>query len=286
MDIVKVFEDGIDILDAERGEWDESKLHISDLGVCSGIPKSDRKCPRALWYRLNGARKEPSNAGKKLMFLQGHRLESIVVEALQRASVICDTQVTAGIASKHEEDMIFGTADLLIHTLNGLLVVDIKTRRGNSFRYSTAVKEAEKMQVLGYAYALSNFHNAYATSGAILEVDREGQNFARIWEFPIGEEEFGKVEMAINEIRSIRHTSTPPDGFDATLIRKENKGDDALKLNIPWQCRYCPYADTVCDYRPDESIREQHGKVVGHIDDEGKRSQNTTGIPIKMLEIE
>ena len=270
MDIIKSIEHGLDQLDSDRGAWDELKLHISDLGIWSGLEEGDRKCPRSLWYRLNGLPKEPFTAGEKLMFLQGHRLEELVVEILDK-SMLLDTQVPVRIDDlAWEGGVVIGAADIVMTKRSGgAVVIDVKTRRGNSFKYSKSVKPAEKMQVLGYAYALRGCVEG-KISGMILEVDREGQNFCRVWEFGIRTGEYLSVIDAVKELLEIKTMKKPPDGFEPTLIRGKNKGPDSLKLNIPWQCRWCKYAKTTCDYCPTQEIFEQHGKVVGHISDSGE----------------
>jgi hypothetical protein len=256
--LIDILEQGINQIDAERGDWDETVIHISDFGAWDGLPDSDRKCPRALWYRLNGCEREPHTAGEKLMFAQGHHLEKIVIDALAEQGVVIDVHGSVSTGLVH------GTYDCILslpEISEYPIVMDVKTRRGNAFRYSKGVKPAEKMQVLAYTSCLP----APYEKGIILEVDREGQNFAREWVFDIGAEELKDVGKAQKYCLDIAESDTPPDGIKATLIRKVNKKSDSLLLDVPWQCRWCKYAKPTCDFCLKPEMAEMHGRVVGHV---------------------
>ena len=262
MDILKALSDGMKTLDEAKRPWDETKLHISDLGVWSGLKESDRKCPRQLWYRLRGRRQEPMTDGKRLMFSQGNRIEELAISALKTQGVVESAKVNVS------DLCITGETDVLLKDpeTGELVIVDVKTRRGNAFRFNNLVKPAEKMQVIGYAIKLENRPGCpMIHRGAILEIDREGQNFARVFEFDIRQKEYSEYKEAYSEILYIQDSKEPPAGLKPTLIRKENKGQDSLKLNIPWQCRYCNYAKTCCVCVPSAEFLEMHGKVVGHV---------------------
>jgi CRISPR/Cas system-associated exonuclease Cas4 (RecB family) len=275
MDICKELEKGIRTI-ALKHEWDTQLLHISDLGCWSGIEEKERKCPRALWYRLNGYPREADTPGKLLMFEQGRNLESFAITLLEAAlgSQRIIIHPTVAIHTPVEKDIIWGEADVLLSESEDnrkVIVADIKTRRGNAFRFSNGVKATEKMQVLGYAYCLKEYKTIMG--GAIIEVDREGQNFARVWDFDIGDDEYRQVEEAALEIRVIRTLPEPPQGINASLVRNTNKGPDSFKLKIPWQCKYCPYAKTCCDHCVPPEAMEYDGKVIAHIDIEGGMKQ-------------
>lgn len=268
LDITKAFSDGIRQMTDDGEDWGDDSLHVSDLGIWSTLPNDGRKCPRQLWYRLNGYRKEPLTDGKRLMFSQGHRLEELVLEALElgidyRYNIFVHEEVFWRI----DDELIRGNFDLVAEADDMVYVIDIKTRRGNAFRYSNAVKPAENMQVLGYAYGLAQDAPAYTEyKGKVFEVDREGQNFARSWDFDITEQDMRNVLAASQEMVAIKRMPKPPAGMDSWLERKENKGDDSLKLKIPWQCHYgCPYYNTICSYCPPKHLRDYKNKVVGHL---------------------
>lgn len=272
MDIVKMFADGLKKVADERDAWDDRQLHISDLGVASSIDEGDRKCPRALWYRLQGEKPAEITDGQRLMFHQGHNLEDIVYDCLLREikELPLDGTVPTLITRHGDASMengISGTYDLCIRTADYTYIVDVKTRRGAAFRYGDGPKPAEKLQVLGYMYALGQSLQIEPErlKGMILEVDREGQNFARCWQFDYDKE---TVEKAVDELLAISEAKEPPEGVKPWLTRKVNKGKDSLILRVPWQCSHCPFKDGCCDCCPDEEMFARDKRVVGKIDDE------------------
>ena len=147
-----------------QGEWDESTLHISELG----------KCPRKQILRLIGAprktRQLSALANDELMFWQGNIIHALTVGA-------CDW---AGILVSYEEslpglpDGWSGHYDLIWDEVGrrGHVCWDGKTVRPNAFNYwYDWPKKEEKAQMRGYLRFLKS-----CTCGEIEHIDRGGSN--------------------------------------------------------------------------------------------------------------
>lgn len=255
VNLVGALERGIDKMKPEN-EWNEQKIHVSDLSVA--LNESDRKCHRALWLRYYDYEKQERNAGTKLMFLQGDRLHSMAAELLDKGLNEWDITGIETNISEGLPDGITGRTDLIMDNGIQSMIVDFKTVRGNAFNYLHEPKESHKLQVRTYMYATG------ADYGAVLYVDREGQNFAR--QFFV-EENHLQVENAINQAKNIIDMDKPPQKMTPKIKTRENKGDDAVYCEMPWQCQYCDYLDVSCDGALPEKFREN--KVKGYIGDEG-----------------
>ncbi|MFW6030060.1 MAG: CRISPR-associated protein Cas4 [Halanaerobiales bacterium] len=260
----------------ERGNWDNSSLHVSDLGVNYNLNQDDRKCPRQVWYRLNGYDKEETGPGVSLMFEQGHNLEEKVIEWLRRGidkgKVVGEQlDVSAGIQPLN------GRLDVLIEYEGKYMVVDVKSRRGASFDYVNEIRPSNKMQVAGYIYALRNIMKLPIENGAIIEVDRNGQRFARDFHFQYDRKLEKEVEETIDFLKIIKYSDTPPKKLKPKIKINNNKGADSVVAKLPWQCSYCDYRGVSCPGAIPPKFNDDLGKVVGHIKD-SQFEEKVTGI--------
>ena len=224
----------IDVIDKglrnQKDNWEENKIHISDLAVSL----KDNKCPRQLWLRLKGAEKQQLTLGQMLMFDHGNRIHERLVDLIKHN--LPNSWEVAGVEQKVELDGITGRYDLKL-TGPKEIIVDFKTLRGRAFQYMEGPKEAHVLQVQSYMMA-TNIDN-----GLILYVDREGQNQAVQFEVERNDE---AVKNAIEFTKSIANSNVPPKILKPKLNIKKNKGPDSVYLNQPWQCDYCEYQDVSC----------------------------------------
>jgi len=255
-----------DQIKKENKQYSSGNLYISDLGRSSCIPASDRKCQRQLWHRLNGADSNPLKAGQLLMFQQGSSLEEQIVELLKKSLPyyfkVVATQMDVSLGSP-----LNGRLDILVADMNSgeMEVIDVKTVRGGAFRYRDEIKETDKFQVAGYIYALRKMMFADITKGCILQVDREGQNFTRHYHFDFHHELQQEIESTITELGWIAESDDPPEYHPIKITVNENKGDDSIKAELPWQCNYCQYRNISCQTAIPKKYHDSLGKVVGHI---------------------
>ena len=263
INLVSAFARGIE----KDDNWDGSRLHTSDLGVSQSIEKQDdRKCIKQVWLRYHGYDRNPHSNGTRLMFEQGHALEEKAVEGLINGLYKLDNGwyvMATQMNISGGYDTLTGTLDILLSNGTDYLVIDVKTRRGNAFRYNNDIRQTEKMQVAGYIYALRNL-GIPVNHGAILEVDREGQNFAREHHFIYDEKLETEVEETIAYLQLVMEYDMP-----GTLIPKikinKNKGANSVVADNPWQCRYCDYRGVSCEGAIPPEFDDNLGRVVGHI---------------------
>ena len=248
----------------KRNNWDNFSLHVSDLGANYNLDQDDRKCPRQIWYRLNGYDREETGPGVSLMFEQGHNLEEKVIEWLRRGidngKVVGEQlDVSTGIQPLN------GRLDVLIEYEGKYMVVDVKSRRGASFDYVSEIRPSNKMQVAGYIYALRNIMKLPVENGAIIEVDRNGQRFARDFHFQYDRKLENEVEDTIDFLKEIKHSDIKPKLLKPKLKINKNKGNDSVVAKLPWQCSYCDYRGVSCEGAIPPEFDDDLGKVVGHI---------------------
>lgn len=264
IDLTHALEAGI-----ERKEgWGEQKLHVSDLGISPHISDEDCKCSRQFWYRYHGYEREELHAGTRLMFDQGHALEQRAVEALTRGLnsdfriIATQMDVTPGLP-----EGFTGTLDILLHGPEGYMVVDVKTRRGGAFRYSNGIRPTNKFQIGGYLYALNNMFDEPVKNGAVLEVDREGQNFARDYHFRYNYDFAAKIQDSFQYVMDLATDDKPPTPLHPCYKVNENKNANSLVVKLPWQCRYCDYRGLSCESAVPPEFDDKLGKVCGHLKD-------------------
>ena len=242
-----------------KGDWDESKIHVSDLAVTLEN-QNDKKCPRQFWMRLRDYPKRDKHIGEIIMFDHGHRiherLDSYIRDGIEPPFGVyaCEMPVTfAG-------ESITGTTDYILKNeeTGELVVVDFKTSRGKAFYYldENGPKESNVLQVQSYMYGLNTMEEN-PKMGLVLYVDREGQNGMR--QFPV-ERDDERVKKAITQTREIAQQKIIPPKLNYNIKIRENKGPDSLYVNMPWQCERCDYLDISCggalpkEYRTEEIV--------------------------------
>ena len=271
VNLIQALENGLNALDSEH-EWNNNLLHASDLSVAL---KGEGKCPRQLWYRVNDYDREEDTPGKKLMFYHGNRLHEMIAKFLHKG--LKDWYVMS-VEQKIENlpHSITGRLDCLIGNKDCLLgnkdfdnketmVVDFKTVRGRTFNYLTEAKPSHKLQVQTYMMSVD------ATYGAVLYIDREGQNFANQYFVKRDDESVLKaIDYAVNIINS----EIPPAILKPQFKINENKGPDSVKIGMPWQCDYCEYCNITCDGALPQDKRPSG--ICGKIhDDEGYKPKKS-----------
>lgn len=227
----------------QGNDWDELRLHVSDLAV--GLPVDDGgMCHRRLWLRLQGAEKQPLSIGKLMMFDHGHRIQERV-EGLLRVGLeeLLDDWIIIE-EPRHCKEVflpggVTGEYDARLEHLKEhlTLVLDYKTARGRAFGWLDKPRESHILQVQGYIRALD------ADGGLLLYIDREGQN-KPIQHYVQRDDD--KVIEATKVAMDIRQSSQPPPILSPCIKISQNKGPDSVRFEMPWQCDYCDYRDVSC----------------------------------------
>ena len=256
VNLVGALERGIDAMKPEH-EWDESKIHVSDLSVV--LPPSDRKCHRELWYRYNNYDRQENSPGKKLMFLQGDRLHEMAAELIDIGLnywELVDTERAVNLQK------ITGRYDAKLYneTTNEYMIIDFKTQRGGAFSYLHEPKASHKLQVQSYMEATG------IKNGAIIYIDREGSNFAK--QFYI-KPDYAEVQKGIDLAKTIIKKNDPPSRMKPNFTVNQNKGDNSIQVKLPWQCKYCNFRKVTCQSAVPSKFDDKIGKVCGHINQKG-----------------
>jgi len=215
-------------------DWDDSALHISDLGAAI----EGEGCLRQVWYRINGYPRKENTPGKLWMFKQGHRIHELVPELLELPTGWrpFDVEIKTGL------DGITGRYDLKLVKTGGdgpwiTVIADFKTVRGNAFRYLDKPKPSHVAQLQGYLLSEN------ADYGILLYIDREGQN--GFLQFRVDRDDEGTKERCeiLNALRGYSHPTRLP---EPNVRLRENKNDWAIYVSSPWFCEYCDYRDISC----------------------------------------
>ena len=252
-----------------KHKWPEGKMHASDTGIY--LTGSDGRCERQFWLRYNGYERQPDAPGKLLRYEQGNNLEEKVINFIRIGLPGHVRLVAEQMDISHGLPFNFtGRLDMLFANNRGeYAVVDIKTWRGNAFNYNDKAKPANKLQVATYIYALNNIFNKKVTKGAVFPVDREGDNFAEEFWFQYTPEWKSKVKKSLQYVKSVAVSTKPPKRNSPKITINNNKGDDSIKVELPWQCDWCDYRDVSCKGAIPSDYEEKIGKVCGHINDKG-----------------
>ena len=252
-----------------KHKWPEGKMHASDTGIY--LKGSDGRCERQFWLRFNGYEREPDKPGKLLRYEQGNNLEEKVIEFVRKGLPGNIRLVAEQMDITHGLPYDFtGRLDILFANEEGQhAVVDIKTWRGNAFNYNDEAKPANKLQVATYIYALNDIFNKPVNKGAVFPVDREGDNFAEEFWFLYTLEWEWKVKKALAYVKKISEMEKPPAKNQPKITINENKGDNSIKVELPWQCDWCSYRGVSCKGAIPADYEEKIGKVCGHINQQG-----------------
>jgi Holliday junction resolvase-like predicted endonuclease len=217
----------------DRQDWKRGgKLYISDIGFWG--------CKLGKWRQLKDYPQNEAKPGELLMWRQGDRLEEEVADALADALVsfggweLVDRQTSA------EYDEIPGRLDILLRNTftKELVVVEVKSKRGQAFQYLDEPKHPNVCQTLAYMRSVG------ASRGLLIYVDREGQNFIRIFE--VLDDGTVDLDQEIADLRALRDSDTPPSCMKAVLKRRRNKGPDSLYLSMPTEVKWCSDRECPC----------------------------------------
>lgn len=237
-DIVAALTRGLDT----RDTWGSDKLHASDLSVA--VPTADGgKCPKQLWLRVHGYKRNPDGLGKLLMFDHGNRIHEQIPKLLERGlkgTGWIVEHVELSLKGLLHEDIDSGRLDtLLYHKASGTrLVLDYKTVRGRTFQFLDKPKATHVLQVRVYV-------EAFDVDGAvILYIDREGSNGVAYF---VVERDDQAVRDAARIARAVVNSVDAPPVLKPQLEILKNKGPDSVKLKQPWQCAYCEFRGPSCE---------------------------------------
>lgn len=275
--------------------WDGTKIHASDLGSVFSDERPPGKevgCDRQIWLRLRGAATQEVGIGKLLMFDNAHRLHEMVAAYLaaglpaQGWHVVKVEEVIEAegdgrldVLAAHFPEPIMGGVGAIYQLSPGaqwqgwstdpttarvvyadsVCVIDIKTVRGAAFAHLAEPKPQHMHQVQGYVRAEK------ADFGAVLYVDREGQNGFK--QFLLCRDD-AEVERRWRRLQEIQAMEREPPVLLPVLRVKENKGPDAIYVDEPWPCQYCGFRDVSCPGALPPSLRERG--VVGKLAKDGK----------------
>lgn len=225
-------------------------LHVSDLGYAYGL------CPRQLWLKLHNADKREKHYGEKLMLQHG---EIIHLEAVELIRLGLDNYWEISAVEKPVEGIgLVGRTDMILQGAEGeKVIVDFKSSRGRNFDYldRDGLKPEPKAQVKGYIQITN------ADYGILFYIDREGQNGVR--QFPVMPEDMTEQVQILEAIMMNEPTKLEPQ-----VKIRENKGDNSIYLNMPWQCNYCDYLDISCNGALEPQARDISGIVAKQSDNE------------------
>lgn len=231
--------------------WDEGALHASDLAVAIE-DDGDRKCGRQLWLRTHGAEKREPSTGELLMWHHGRRIEREVVAMF--AEHLPDGWSIGAVNRQVGDSEITAELDIELHGPNGVVVVvDVKTVRGNWFRYAKVARPSAEMQVRKYMARTG------ADYGILLYIDREGQNPPEQFYVDRDDAAIVRAEQVAREIVSL---PMAPAVMPPKVKVRENKGPDAVYAELPWQCNYCPYLGISCEGAL--APADRNDGVIGH----------------------
>lgn len=251
--------------------WNESVLHVSDLSV------PEEGCPRELWLRLKGADKRMASVGRMWRFRVAKEIHKDLTTLL-KVGLPREWEIE-GVEVPMSFDGIVGSADLLLRNTSNhsYIVVDYKSARGQSFHYQTYefAKRSHEIQVQGYIYGL-----VFPIGAVVLYADREGDNGFRQTE-PVNPDN-ETIQRLTEEIKAIRDNKKQPPLLEPFVEITENKGDNSVKLSMPWQCNYCDYRDVSCHGALHSNLRADG--IVGYFDanNEFRNDKKTKGGIVKL----
>ena len=255
----------VDIIEAltnavARKSWPrKGKLYVSDVRY--GIPiEDDGGCKKQLWAMMRDEPRKVSTPGSDLMLAAGDRLHETIEQWLVD-HLKGDWKVTS-IEKKVTVDGLAGRLDILLENAGEQIkcVADIKTKRGAAFRYLFNAKVPDKVQVQTY------MKGEDADMGLLIYVDREGQNWIKI--FPVHRDD-NRVHLVTEKIKEIKKkalTGDPVPGVEPILVRKENKGPDSLSVKWPWQAEWCPLQHCYCKARAAKTLPKG---IIGYVKNNG-----------------
>lgn len=229
LDLVTALHKGLQEKEKQRHEWDKTAIHVTDLSITLG--GDDGGCAHSLWKRVRNYPRAPETLGQMLMFDNAHSLH-------ERAAELMDlglpkdweiVEIEKSVAHKLPKGMK-GRLDVKLRNKESgvTLIVDIKTVRGNAFKFLDKPKPAHVLQVQTYIWAEN------ADGGLIVYLDREGQN--AVLQFSVPRADDRVLDAMARTVRLIS-AETPPPIMEPKVTYKTYKTVDALLVvKSPWQC--------------------------------------------------
>jgi len=242
------------IPDIQR-DFDDSVIHASDAPV--GLTNENQKCDRAFWYRLNDYERQDPTLGEKIMYDHGLRIQVrfsyLIRLGLPKSYSIAEIMMQ--IDNSAESDLVLEDPD------GEYIVVEVKTLRGRAFKFLEEPRERHVLQCQSYMQKLDT------QQGCVLYLDREGQNTPV--QFTIDRND-DKVNSCIDHAKHVAKQEDMPDKLSFADVKiKENKTvDNAVYVDMPWQCEYCKYRHIQCEGVVPREIQELSG-IIGRIDEDG-----------------
>ncbi len=280
---------GLQAFDHKPRDWKEEKVHVSDYAVI--LPGDDGKCERQLFARINGWEKEPPSMGEKERWRHGNLVQQDTVYLIQKG-------LPDGYSFAHHElDVSFGlpnndvgSCDMVIEDRQGRWIpVEMKSVRGNWFRYNDEPREKWNLQLQGYLYGINN-HPEYpeAPYGIVFVRDREGQNSSTQFKTETNNTRIHKASRRANKIRKTaeeakKWSPKAPRPLPVAFKRNENKGPDSIQIEVPWQCRYCSFIEECNPPGKDVIEDDRHGDYVAKITNDGDVEPYDDDVPEEML---
>ena len=240
----------VDLTKAVAAALKKKEKKLNGIGASElGIAEGHSSCPRAYWERARGAKMRDKPDGVRLMLENGHGLHERIATWLYSGLkgsgwFVLETEMDLS----GQVEVTLGAplwvwlrchADIVLTQENdpgGFAIVDVKTVRGNAFGHLKEARPSHVLQVQAYMMMKD------AQEGALLYVDREGQNFCR--QFNV-ERDDDAVKRALTNLLRLRITKAPAEIPHRIEVRR-NKGPDSITLKEPWQMGYCDLAECVC----------------------------------------
>jgi len=228
------------------------KIHASDLGLTLGPDEGG--CQVAWLKEINGAPPKEKSPGVAWMFANGDAVhESIVILLTQslpfhgwavtsvekRAVYKHYTQKPALLGQPIGPETIGARSDIIITHLETKIkvVIDVKSKRGNAFKYLFEPQPSDVEQLRLYLAAEG------AAYGILLYADREGQNGFKA--FRIERDDAG-VTKAVQHLMDLRAGLIEPVPPRIRANITQNKGPDSVYIKFPWQVEWCKLEHCVC----------------------------------------
>jgi hypothetical protein len=155
-------------------------------------------------------------------------------------------------------DGLSGRLDIQLEHFNRKLtaIADVKTKRGAAFRFLWEPNKSDMLQVQGYMLAKD------ADYGLLIYVDREGQNWLKIFVVARDDQAVKNAIISVKAIRKAAQEGRAVQGMEPQVIRKENKGPDSVTIRWPWQVEWCPLEHCYCKARVKSALPTG---IVAHI---------------------
>jgi hypothetical protein len=235
--------------DAEDAR-EAKERHVHRLYYGSDLAPS--ACERAIWYRCHGAPKAKLSLATRLMFEAGHRVEKLLLDAVERCGRLVSRQGQvrpvrpSAWAWSGRYDAIVSEQRGPEETIDGKVirsltpdrhvVVDVKTARSHAFKTKDPlriVKEAHVWQTSVYTrFAMQA--DPRVVRGELWYADRDGSNPPLV--VPLTDENGRLIQteaIAAEEARK------------GPLVLPETPLPDLREAVVAdWQCGYCPFVET------------------------------------------